>query len=55
MASDILAESLVLLIWVLALYGLYGVALSCRGWGRRRRLRAIYRTRLARRSLWLKN
>lgn len=49
MATDILASCMALLIWVLALYGLYGLALLARGRWRRRRLRDIYRVRLARR------
>jgi len=52
MASDILEECLVLLIGVLALYGLYGLALLGRGWLRRWRLR---RLRLESGSLWLKH
>ncbi len=55
MANDVLAGCLVLLIWVLALYGLYGLALWGRGLSRRWRLRRLGRLRFERGSLWLKN
>jgi hypothetical protein len=55
MATDILAACVVLAIWVLALYGLYGLALVGRGWRRRWRLRRLGRLRFERGSLWLKN